>query len=116
MAVADEHGVEVLEQLGQTASDLASHRAEPLAQHRVGEDPQVVDLDQHRRVAEERQAPATRAPRGRCGRGRAPPWVDVAVRSGTADGAMRPGRRLGDASSNTPLDSRIRAILSFNIC
>ena len=79
MAVADEHGVEVFEQLGQHRLHLASHGAEPLAQDRVGEDPQVVDLDQHRRVAEERQPPvASGAVDGRRRRAHgAPPLVDV---------------------------------------
>ena len=57
VAVADEHGVEVREQLRQHRPHLAPDGTQALAQHRVGEDPQVVDLDQDRRVAEERDAP-----------------------------------------------------------
>ena len=54
VTVADEHGVEVGEQLREHGADLAANGADAVAQDGVGEDAQVVDLDQHRRVAQER--------------------------------------------------------------
>jgi hypothetical protein len=61
VAVADEHRVEVGEQLGQDRPDLAAHGAQALAEHRVREDPKVVHLDEHGGMAEERQARVFRA-------------------------------------------------------
>ena len=61
VAVADEHGVEVREQLGQDRLDLAADRAQALPQHGVHEDPQVVHLDQDGGMAEERQAGVLRS-------------------------------------------------------
>ena len=78
MAVADEHGVEVGEQLGEHRLDLAPDRAHAIPQDGVGQDPQVVDLDQERRVAEERHAGMRGAGRRRRGGGTdgAPALVD----------------------------------------
>jgi hypothetical protein len=97
VAVADEHGVEVGEQLRQHGPDLAAHRAQPLAQHGVGEDPEVVDLDQDGRVPEERQPGVGRAcvlRRGPRTDG-APVGVDggVSVRHGPMVRDPRPARQ-----------------------
>ena len=104
VAVADEHRVEVGEQLRQHGLDLPPHRADALAQHGIGEDPQVVDLDQHRRVAEERQPAALGGvgirPRGRGGPDGTPALVDVSGSVGHAP--MVPHRIAAGADSGSP--------------
>ncbi len=58
VAVADEHGIEVGEELRQDRLHLAPDRSEAGSQDRVREDPEVIDLDQDGGVAEEREAAA----------------------------------------------------------
>ena len=93
VAVADEHGIEVREQLGQHVGNLAAHRPEPATQDGIGEDPQVVDLDQDGRVAEKCQAAAAPLP--------SPPARRPELRA-TPGRRQRVGRAWSDGATPSP--------------
>ena len=113
--VADEHGIEVREQLRQHVGHLAAHRAEAVPQDRVGEDPQVVDLDEHRRVAEERQPPVRRA--RRLGRHRRPDRAPRLVHGGGSIGHGPMVTRRPRDRWTAGVDTRHSAcIIAFSIC